>query len=301
MGKIGVAVIGSGNVGGFVLKALTDTDDMALQGIVETEEMLPFLAKAYPGVPITADIAELAGVDVAILCLPSSLVPDIAPRILGRGIGTVDAFDIHGKEIMNLKQRLHIASVENNAVSITGAGWDPGTDSMIRAIFQMMTPKGHTYTNFGPGISMGHTVEAKRVKGVRQALAVTVPKGYGSHKRLVYVELDDGTELKEVVKEIQSNSYFRKDETVVIETEDVSEVLDFGHGVSIKRTGVASLTHNQQFKYQASITNPAVTAQVMVTAARAAVRQAPGNYLLLELPLIDFFPLNNYKILSALV
>ena len=36
------------------------------------------------------------------------------------------------------------------------------------------------------------------------------------------------------------------------------------------------------------VTNPAATAQVMVSAARASLKQKPGCYTLLEIPPIDY-------------
>ena len=67
------------------------------------------------------------------------------------------------------------------------AGWDPGTDSVVRTLLEAMAPKGHTYTNFGPGMSMGHTVAVKAIPGVKDALSMTIPLGTGIHRRMVYV------------------------------------------------------------------------------------------------------------------
>jgi diaminopimelate dehydrogenase len=55
-----------------------------------------------------------------------------------------------------------------------------------------MSPKGLTYTNFGPGMSMGHSVVAKSKAGVKNALSMTIPTGNGIHRRMVYIELQDG-------------------------------------------------------------------------------------------------------------
>ena len=57
---------------------------------------------------------------------------------------------------------------------------------------QAMAPKGLTYTNFGPGMSMGHSVAAKAIPGVKDALSMTIPLGTGVHRRMVYVELERG-------------------------------------------------------------------------------------------------------------
>ena len=72
------------------------------------------------------------------------------------------------------------------------AGWDPGTDSMIRTILEIVTPRGLTFTNYGPGMSMGHTVVVKAIDGVEDAISLTIPQGTGIHRRLVYVKIKDG-------------------------------------------------------------------------------------------------------------
>ena len=38
------------------------------------------------------------------------------------------------------------------------------------------------------------------------------------------------------------------------------------------------------------INNPALTAQMLVNAARASLKQRPGAYTLIEIPVVDFLP-----------
>src|SRR5690606_29727292 len=173
---------------------------------------------------------------------------------------------------------------------ILSAGWDPGTNSMVRALFELMAPKGLTYTNYGPGMSMGHSVAVRAVEGVADGFSVTVPLGQGLHRRMVYVVLEEGAELDAVAERIKADPYFCNDETHVVQVGDVEQLVDMGHGAVIERKGVSGVTHNQLFRYELRINNPALTAQIMVSAARAALRQAPGAYTMLEIPLIDFLP-----------
>ncbi len=74
-----------------------------------------------------------------------------------------------------------------------------------------------------------------------------------------------------------------------------------GHGVLIERKGVSAKTDNQIFKYEMRVTNPALTAQNMVAAARASVKQKPGAYTMLEIPIIDFLYGNREDLLRRLV
>ena len=88
-----------------------------------------------------------------LLCTPTRKVEEFAEKILARGIHTVDSFDIH-TQIAGLRNRLDNICKKHDTVAITAAGWDPGSDSIVRALMQAAAPKGITYTNFGPGMSM---------------------------------------------------------------------------------------------------------------------------------------------------
>ena len=87
--------------------------------------------------------------DVAILATPTRSVEKFALECLENGINTVDSFDIHTK-IWDLRETLDKAAKEHSRVSIISAGWDPGSDSVVRTLMQACAPKGLTYTNFGP-------------------------------------------------------------------------------------------------------------------------------------------------------
>jgi len=294
MNRIRVAIVGYGHVGECALQSIVDAPDMEAAGVVMRSESIHKLA--HPGpmqpcllekLPVVDDVRKLDPVDVALLCCPSRGVRDVATELLEAGVNTVDSFDIHS-EILTLRRELGDVARRVGKVAIVSAGWDPGIDSVVRAWFQAMAPKGITYTNHGPGMSLGHTVAAKAVQGVKDALSMTVPVGMGVHRRMVYVAIEDGASFPEVEKRIKEDPYFAKDPTMVIQVPSVRELLDVGHGVKLERTGVSGSTHNQSFRFEMRINNPALTSQVMVSAARAAVRQKPGCYTMIELPVIDF-------------
>ena len=139
-------------------------------------------------------------------------------------------------------------------------------------------------------MSMGHSVCVRSKAGVKNALSVTIPKGEGIHRRMVYVELEDGASLEEVTKAVKADPYFASDETYVIEVPSVDAVKDMGHGVNLVRKGVSGKTQNQRFEFNMSINNPALTAQVLVNVARASMRQQPGCYTMNEIPVVDLLP-----------
>ncbi len=288
MEKIKVAVVGYGNVGRFALEALEAAPDMEIAGIVRRNgnENCPLELTKYH---VVSDIRDLGKVDVAILACPTRSCPEYAKQILPLGINTVDSFDIH-TSIMDYRNELMPINKATNTVSVIAAGWDPGSDSIVRTLMQSLAPKGLSYTNFGPGMSMGHSVCVRSKKGVRNALSVTIPLGEGIHRRMVYVELEDGYTLEQVTKEIKADPYFANDETHVFAVDSVDAVRDMGHGVNLVRKGVSGKTQNQRFEFNMSINNPALTGQVLVNVARATMRLQAGCYTMVEIPVIDMLP-----------
>ena len=288
MKKIRAAIVGYGNIGHFTLEALQVAPDFEIAGIVRRHgaENKPAEVEPYP---VVKSIKELSDVDVAILATPTRSVEEHAKECLALGINTVDSFDIH-TQIVDLRRSLDKVAKEHQAVSIISAGWDPGSDSIVRTLMQSLAPKGISYTNFGPGMSMGHTVAVKAIKGVKAALSMTIPVGTGIHRRMVYVEIEDGHTLAEVTAAIKADPYFAHDETHVMQVACVDDLKDMGHGVNLVRKGVSGKTQNQLFEFNMHINNPALTAQVLVNVARAAMKQQPGCYTMVEIPVIDLLP-----------
>jgi diaminopimelate dehydrogenase len=298
MEKIRAAIVSYGNIGRYVLEALEASSDFEVAGIVRRSMVdNPSELSAYR---VVDDIAKLDSVDVAILCSPSREIERYASKILAMGINTVDSFDIH-TDIVGLHASLDKIAKTYKAVAIISAGWDPGSDSILRALLEAIAPKGITYTNFGPGMSMGHTVCVKSKIGVKNALSMTIPAGTGIHRRMVYVELEPGASLAEVTAAIKSDPYFSNDQTHVMQVEDIDALKEMGHGVNLVRKGVSGKTQNQLFEFNMRINNPALTAQILVSAARATTRQHPGAYTLIEIPVIDMLSGNRDELIHRLV
>lgn len=285
--KTKIAIIGYGNIGKAVEQAVNTAEDMQLTGIYHHNDNL-----------------DTIDADVAILCTPTREVPAYAEKLLARGICTVDSFDIH-TQIADLRRTLMPTAQANKAVSIVAAGWDPGSDSVVRALLKAIAPKGLTYTNFGPGRSMGHTVAAKAIAGVKDALSMTIPLGTSIHRRMVYVELEAGADFADVEKAILADDYFAHDETHVIAVDSIDDLNNVAHGVNLVRSGVSGCTHNQRFEFNMTINNPALTGQVMVSCARAAARlqseQRYGAYTMIEVAPIYLLPGSDEANVKALV
>lgn len=282
-----VAILGFGNIGHAAEQAVKAAPDMELAGIFHHNDCL-----------------DCMDADVVLLCTPTREVPKFAATMAARGICTVDSFDIHG-QIPSFRSQLDPVCQTNKTVSIISAGWDPGTDSVIRALLMAMAPKGLTYTNFGPGRSMGHTVAAKAIPGVKNALSMTIPLGTGIHRRMVYIELEEGADFKTVEAALLKDDYFAHDETHVIAVDSVDALNNVAHGVNLVRSGVSGDTHNQRFEFNMEINNPALTGQVMVSCARAAFRMKQrgqfGAKTMIELTPVDLLPGSVDENVAALV
>lgn len=293
---ISAAVVSYGNIGRAAVEAIGASPDFELAGVVSRSAECGMRGN----IRFVRSIDELSGVQAAVLCGPSVHIPEIAEEILKKGISTVDCFDIHG-EVFGLFERLDAAAKKGGCACVTAVGFDPGLDSAVRALFEAAAPGGLTYTDFGPGMSMGHTVAVKAVSGVSDALSVTIPAGAGVHRRMVYVVIEDGADFDEIAKKIKNDPYFVKDETVVARVPAIEPLKDMGHGARITRKGVSGTTHNQRLCFEMSINNPALTAQMMISAARAVLKRPPGAYTILHLPVIDMLPDPQEELIRRLV
>ena len=296
MAKLPVIIHGLGNVGKNVLQALESSPDMRCIGVLRQAGSIGTRTHDLRGVPDFSDLDGLirkAGKPaVVVVCAPSRKVPEDAARYLAAGLHTVDSFDIHA-EIPALVRKLDAAAQASGRTAVTAAGWDPGTDSILRALFEAMAPVGTTFTNFGRGRSMGHSVAARAVAGVADAVSITIPTGGGRHSRLVYVLPAPGATQDAIRNAIAADPYFSSDPLemrFVCSQEELRAVADDSHGVLMERTGASGFSSNQQFRFDMRIDNPALTAQVLVAAARAASRMAPGCYTLIDIPPVLLLP-----------
>jgi len=282
---IRVAIVGYGNIGRFAIDAVQAAPDMELTGIVRRKVG----EKEVCGARVVESIADLGEADVALLCVPTRSVEEIAPVYLARGIATVDCFGMQSK-VVSLREKFDALAKSGGCRAVIAAGLDPGGNSAARALMQACAPKGITYTNYGPGMSIGHSVAARSKNGVVDALSMTIPVGAGVHRRMVYVQLEPSAKLENVIADIKTDPYFINDDTKIVAVEDVSGLLDMGHSINTVRKGVSGKTDNQLLEFNMEINNPALTSQLMVGCARAALKQPPGAYTIIELPIVDFLP-----------
>lgn len=275
-----IAIIGAGNVGICAAKELSEFPDMKLCGFVRRKaKPVP----EFPDIPVAESVFELPEIpNGAIICIPSRFAEKIEKELLESGIFTVDSFDIHD-ELAEMKENLSLPAKKGGAAAVIGAGWDPGLDSVIRTLMLMALPNGNTYTEFGPGMSMGHSAAAREICGVKDALAFTIPTGNRKHTRIVYVVLSPGAKKDTVERAILNDKYF-KNENCLVEFVDSADIFgNKNHAVNIERE-----YDEQNIKFCMKINNPTLTGRIMVSAMNAAFLQKPGAYFMPEISPCDF-------------
>lgn len=275
-----IAIIGAGNIGKATAKALLESPDFELCGFVRREEKS---VSDFEKIPVGKSIFDFPEKpDGALVCLPSRLVEKAEKELLEAGIYTADCFDIHG-ELSAMRKRLNFSAEKGNVSCVIGAGWDPGLDSAIRTLMFSAFPESKIYTNFGPGMSMGHSAAAKSIGGIADAVSITLPLGKGKHLRKIYAVLKKGADKNAVEHVILSDGYFEHDECSVEFVDSVKPFFNTEHGVLIE-----SNFENQKMDFSMKIDNPTLTGRILVSAMRAAFLQKPGAYFMPEIPPCDF-------------
>ena len=113
-----IAILGYGNIGRAAEQAIKAAPDMELAGIYHHNDCL-----------------DCIDADAVLICTPTREVQKFATVLAARGICTVDSFDIH-TSILDYRTELMPVCKSNHAVSVISAGWDPGSDSIVRVLMQ---------------------------------------------------------------------------------------------------------------------------------------------------------------------
>ena len=275
-----IAIIGAGNVGIAAAKAVLESSDMELCGFIrrKTEAV-----SGFENIPVAKSVSELPEKpEGAIITVPSRFVEPIEKELLENGIYTADCFDIH-EELVKMKQKLQSFAEKGKVSCIIGAGWDPGLDSVIRTLMFSAFPKGKIETNFGPGMSMGHSAAVKSVHRVRDAVSLTLPLGSGKHMRKIYVAAEENADKAAIEHEILSDGYFEHDRCSIEFVEDVMPFFDTKHGGFIE-----NIYGDQKIDFSMKIDNPTLTGNILASAMGAAFKQKSGAYFMPEIPPCDF-------------
>ncbi len=322
---IKVGIIGYGNLGKGVEKAVSAAADMELVGVFtrRSPETLKTLsgAKAYAA----AELENFVGkADVMVLCGGSATdLPEQTVKY-AKMFNVVDSFDTHA----NVPE--HFAAVDKAAkeggnVGVISVGWDPGLFSIARLLFGAVLPDGKDYTFWGRGVSQGHSDAVRRVAGVKDARQYTVPveqavarvrrgempelSAREKHLRECYVVLEEGADAARVEREIKEmpNYFADYDTTVHFVSEEELQKNHAGlpHGGFVLRSGrTGENKHLLEFSLKLD-SNPEFTGSVLAAYARAAARLSregkSGAMTAFDIPLKYLSEQNYADLLSHLL
>lgn len=280
-----LTIIGLGKVGLACGKAVGASDDLTVAGIVRREANLGLPLPAPVGAArVVGDASEIEAIDVAVICLPPHLVTEAAIDLLQHHIPVVEAAILPASDRAKHREVLERVASHHRVAAVTGAGWNPGMLSVFRGLFAAMSPKGHTQARDRPGVSLHHTLAARAVAGIKDALCTELQAEGGRTQRYVYVELEVGADAAAAAAAVKADPLFTDEETLVIPVPNLAELQEEGHGVVLERLGLAAGDAHQRFLLEGRFDLSSVTAQVMIAAARAIPLLTPGVHRLTDIP-----------------
>ena len=291
---IKVAIVGYGNLGRGVERALKQNTDMELVGVFTRRNPETVQTDGAP-VCLMDDLeAQKEKIDVCILCGGSATDLPVQTPTITKNFNTIDSFDTHAKIPEHFANVDQVAK-DNQTVSIISTGWDPGLFSLNRLYAESILPEGKTYTFWGKGVSQGHSDALRRIEGVANAIQYTIPKSEvieklkagekmklttrDKHLRECFVVLAENTDADAIKEEIVTMpNYFDEYDTIVhfISADELKrDHAAMPHGGTVLRTGTTHEDTKQVIEYNLQLeSNPEFTASVLVAYARACARLA---------------------------
>lgn len=291
---IKIAIVGYGNLGRGVERALKLSADMEIVGVFSRRNPATVQTDGAPVFAMEELIAQKGKIDVCILCGGSATDLPVQTPEITKNFNTIDSFDTHAK-IPEHYANVDQAAKENQTVSIISTGWDPGLFSLNRLYAESILPQGDTYTFWGKGVSQGHSDALRRIEGVADAIQYTIPKSEvieklkageklelttrDKHLRECFVVLEETADEKAIKEEIVTMpNYFDEYDTIVhfITAEELKrDHQAMPHGGTVLRTGITHEDTKQVIEYNLQLeSNPEFTASVLVAYARACARLA---------------------------
>ncbi len=296
MQKTRIGIVGYGNLGRGVEKAIRQNADMELAGVFTRRNPAEVKLKTA-GVNAYAmdDLEQMkAQIDVLILCGGSATDLPVQSPELAAEFSIIDSFDTHAK-IPEHFAAVDAACQKSGTVAIISTGWDPGLFSINRIYAESILPSGNSYTFWGKGVSQGHSDAIRRVAGVKYGIQYTVPVDAAidsvrnfenpqlttrqKHTRECFVVPEDGADQGAIAAEIKNmpNYFADYDTTVTFITEEEfkRDHTTMPHGGFVMRSGKTGTDEstNQIIEYSLKLeSNPEFTASVLIAYARAAHR-----------------------------
>lgn len=301
--SIKIGILGYGNLGRGVEKAVNVCDDMELVGVFSRRD--PATVKVDSGAA-TYHVDKLEemknDIDVLIICGGSATdLPEMTPKYAA-SFNVIDSFDTHAN-IPTHFANVDAAAKSSGKIGIISCGWDPGMFSLNRLYAHSILPGGKDYTFWGKGVSQGHSDAIRRIEGVVDARQYTVPVPEAldkvragvnpelttreKHTRVCYVVAEEGADKARIEKEIVTMpNYFADYDTTVnfITAEEMKrDHSGLPHGGSVIYSGTTGGNNNADgsvaqvnkhvIEYSLNLdSNPEFTGSVLVAYARAAYK-----------------------------
>ena len=333
--KTRIAIVGYGNVGKGVHRAIQTNSDMEVSGILtrdtkRTRNQLVDKAKVFSANSMYLIKALASKTDVAILCGGSKKdLPQQGP-LYAVHFNTVDSFDTHDNIPKYFEMMNGVASYHDN-VSVISTGWDPGTFSINRILAESFLPGAHAKGFYGleekGGLSMGHSDALRKVEGVKDARQYThaihksidrIRNGENPalengemHTRECYVVLDHDTpgerkRVKEVV--VNMEGYYKPYKTTVdFKTQKQLDTIHKKRAMAHDGLVIAASTTGEGNKalmeYRNTFeSNPEATGNILVACARASNRLSQrgekGAYTMADIAPSDYSPFSRKELLE---
>ena len=323
---INVGIVGYGNLGKGVSRAILKSSDISCVGIFTRRAPETLTPVANEKVYSIDELKNFKGkIDVLILCGGSATdLPETTATYL-KDFNTVDSFDNHAK-IPEYYEKLNKVALENGTLSAISIGWDPGLFSICRALFGAVLPDGNDYTFWGKGVSQGHSDAIRRIEGVKNAIQYTIPidsalervrngenptlSAKEKHLRECYVVAKDGADKAEIERQIKTMpNYFAPYETIVhfISEEELKEKHSkLAHGGFVLRSGKMSDENSALMEFSLKLeSNPEFTSSVLLSYARAVSRLSKegktGALTVYDIPLKYISPLSEEEMRKILL
>ena len=317
---IRIGICGWGNLGRGAAAAVAQSGDMRLAAIFSRRA--DTLTDVPPDAAVfrTADAAAHAGeIDVLLLCGGSAADLPVQTPELARHFHVADTFDTHASMEEHFRQTDAAARAAGH-LALIGAGWDPGLFSLVRTAMHAILPDAVCRTLWGRGVSQGHSDAVRRIPGVADARAYTLPRpgalaaarrGEGGvtpaslHRRECLVVPEDGADTEAIAQAIRSMPhYFQGYETEIRFV--APHMFPRGDGALPHAGHVVAAGKNGTAEFSLSLpSNPAFTGAVLAACARAVFRLAQagerGCRTAADIPLALLSPLPPEKLRQTLL
>ena len=309
MSQINVGIIGYGNLGKAVEEILRTRKEFKIVAIFSKRK---FVKSQYEVKVDRLDNLEKYKdkIDLLFLCAGSyDGVEKIGNEII-KDYSFIDSFDTHSK-LYDYISKLDLIAKERETVCLNACGWDPGILSLVRLLFNSISPSYFTANCFwGSGVSQGHSQAIRQISGVENAIQYTIPykaiikkckklcdytpDSTVKHTRLCFVSVSNNIDKQKIKDEIVNIPNYFKGYKTIVKFVSNKKILDKQKKLYHKGIVIRNFEILDKFKTQLEFrlntkSNPHFTAEIMIMGALAVYKLKQENkfgaYSLFDIPL----------------